>query len=243
MDKCIVTTSWDDCQQFDEKLSSLLLDFGIKAAFYIAKSWEGRLVNTDLIRELDKNFEIGAHTISHPTLTSIDLRCAFEEIKNSKEWLEELVNHEIEMFSYPKGKYNNEIVKLVERAGFKGARTLDFQIALPKNQFRLGVGSQASNGSPLIRLKASLNSKLSLKSLVDWRVNAKLLFDRMLERGGIWHLWGHSWEIEKNREWKTLEDVLAYVSNIKNVAYLTNGQIIKLIRAHNAVPSDEKVLS
>jgi peptidoglycan/xylan/chitin deacetylase (PgdA/CDA1 family) len=231
--KCIVTTSWDDGQQFDEKLSSLLLNYGIHGTFYIAKSWEGRLVNTDLIRELDESFEIGAHTISHPALTSIDLECAFEEIKNSKEWLEGLLKHEIEMFSYPKGKYNNEIVKLVERAGFKGARILEFQIALPKNQFMLGVGPQASNGSPLLRLKASLNSKLSLKSLVDWRVNAKLLFDRVLERGGIWHLWGHSWELEKNNDWKKLEDVLAYVSNKKDVSYLENRQIIKLMRNVN----------
>jgi hypothetical protein len=95
------------------------------------------------------------------------------------------------------------------------------------------VGPQASNGSPLLRLKASLNSKLSLKSLVDWRVNAKLLFDRVLERGGIWHLWGHSWELEKNNDWKKLEDVLAYVSNKKDVSYLENRQIIKLMRNVN----------
>jgi peptidoglycan/xylan/chitin deacetylase (PgdA/CDA1 family) len=243
MNKCIVTTSWDDCQQFDEKLSSLLLDYGIHSTFYVVKTWKGRPVDTDLIRELDKDFEIGAHTISHPTLTSIDSACAFNEIRNSKEWLEELLNHEIEMFSYPKGKYNSKIVKFVEQAGFKGARVLDFQIVLPKNQFMLGVGTQASNGSPFLRLRASLNSKLSLRSIVDWGVNAKLLFDRVLERGGIWHLWGHSWEIEKNRQWKILEDVLAHVSGIKNADYLTNGQIIELVRAHNAVPTIKKGLS
>lgn len=228
MKLCIVTTSWDDGHRMDEKLASLLLDYGLKGTFYIAKNWIESLGNADLVMELDKNFEIGAHTISHATLTSVDLGCAFNETKNSKEWLEELVNHEIEMLSYPKGKYNNEIVKLVERAGFKGARTLDFQIALPKNRFLLGVGPQASNGSPLIRLKASLNSKLSLKSLVDWRVNAKLLFDRVLERGGIWHLWGHSWEIEKNGDWSKLEEVFEYVSNRKNVSYLENRDIIEL---------------
>ena len=243
MRKCIVTTSWDDGHRMDERLASLLLDYNLKGTFYIAKNWIENSGNVCLIKELDKNFEVGAHTLSHPDLTSISIKDASNEIQGSKEWLEKILDHKIEMFSYPKGKYNNEIVKLVERAGFKGARTLDFQIALPKNQFMLGVGSQASNGSPLLRLKASLNSKLSLKSLVDWRVNAKLLFDRMLERGGIWHLWGHSWEIEKNGDWSELEEVFEYVSNIKNVAYLTNGQIIKLIRAHNAVPSNEKVLS
>ena len=229
MNKCILTTSWDDGQQFDEKLSSLLLDYGIKGTFYIAKNWEGRIVDTDLIKDLEKNFEIGAHTLSHSDLTSIPLKDADKEIKCSKEWLEKLLNHKIEMFAYPKGKYNDKIVKLVRQAGFLGARTLNFKTTLPKNPFMMGVGCQASNGSPLLRLKASLNSGMSFKSLLDWSVNAKLLFDYVMENGGIWHLWGHSWEIEENGDWEKLEKVLKYVSNKKNVYYLENREIIKLV--------------
>jgi peptidoglycan/xylan/chitin deacetylase (PgdA/CDA1 family) len=229
MNKCIVTTSWDDGQQFDEKLSSLLLDYGVKGTFYIPKNWEGRIVDTDLIKELDKNFEIGAHALSHSDLTSIPLKDAAKEIKCSKEWLEKLLNHKIEIFAYPKGKYNDKISELVRQAGFLGARTLNSETILPKNPFMMGVGCQASNGSPLLRLKASLKSQLSFKSLVDWRTNAKLLFDHVLENGEIWHLWGHSWEIERNKDWSKLEEVLEYVSNRENVAYLENGQITKMM--------------
>jgi peptidoglycan/xylan/chitin deacetylase (PgdA/CDA1 family) len=228
MNRCIVTTSWDDGQQFDEKLSSLLLDYGIKGTFYIAKSWKDRLVDTDLIRELDKNFEIGAHTLSHAILTNVSLERAAKETEGSKEWLEKLLDHKIEVFCYPSGKYNRNIVEVVKEAGFIGARALEFRVTLPENPFILGVGCQASNGSPLQRLKASLKSHGSLKSLIDWKTNAKMLFDCVMAHGGIFHLWGHSWEIEQNGDWTKLRDVLEYISNRRGVSYLENGQIIKL---------------
>jgi len=226
---CIVTTSWDDGCQTDERFASLLLNYKLKGTFYIAKNWIENSGYVCLIKELDKNFEVGAHTLSHPDLTRISIKDAFREISGSKEWLEKLLNHKIEMFAYPKGKYNDKIVELVRQAGFLGARTLNSKTTLPKNSFMMGVGCQASNGSPLLRLKASLNSRMSFKSLLDWSVNAKLLFDYVMENGGIWHLWGHSWEIEENGDWEKLEKVLEYVSNKKNVNYLENREIIKLV--------------
>jgi len=43
---------------------------------------------------------------------------------------------------------------------------------------------------------------------------------------GVWHLWGHSCEIERYRMWKQLEEVLRYVSGRSDVRYLTNGQLV-----------------
>lgn len=224
--KIIVTTSWDDGHLLDGKLSSLLNDYGIKGTFYVAKKFVVTSENVLSLKTLDKNFEIGAHSLSHPDLTNISIKDAFKEIIGSKKWLEKLLDHKIEMFAYPKGKYNDKIVEFVKQAGFLGARTLNFKTTFPKNSFMMGVGCQASNGSPLLRLKASLKSQLSFKSVVDWGTNAKMLFDHILENGGIWHLWGHSWEINRNKEWKKLEEIFDYVSNMKNVSYLENGQVI-----------------
>jgi len=229
LNNCIVTTSWDDGQLLDLKLSSLLLKYGLKGTFFMPRVWDNHKVDPDLVHGLSENFEIGAHSLSHSNLTSLPLKDAANEIQGSKEWLEELLHHEIEMFSYPIGKYNNDILKLVKMAGFKGARSLDFQIALSTDPFHLGVGPQASNGSPIIRLKGALKSNFSIKGLSNWSVNAKFLFDHILQKGGIWHLWGHSWEIEKNNDWQKLEDVLSYVSNRPGVAYLENREVRKIM--------------
>jgi hypothetical protein len=53
----------------------------------------------------------------------------------------------------------------------------------------------------------------------------KQLFDEVLEDGGIWHLYGHSWEIEELGIWDDLLEMLDYVSHHSNVTYLTNGQL------------------
>jgi len=225
--RIIVTTSWDDGGPIDEKLSHLLQDYAIKASFYVIRDIVEKSSCRLLIKELDKNFEIGAHTLSHPILSNLRSENAMAEIKGSKKYLEELLHHRVEMFCYPKGRYNDQTVELVKQAGFLGARTTNLELGFPRNPFLFGVSSHASNGSPLLRLKFSLKSRLSIRSLIDWSVNAKLLFDHILKKGGIWHLWGHSWEIENNSDWKKLEDVFEYISNRTNVSYLENGQIIK----------------
>jgi len=50
-----------------------------------------------------------------------------------------------------------------------------------------------------------------------------------MENGGIWHLWGHSKEIEDNNDWQQLERVLEYISlngKTNNAEFLTNGEIL-----------------
>jgi peptidoglycan/xylan/chitin deacetylase (PgdA/CDA1 family) len=165
----------------------------------------------------------------------VTIQQAVTEIKESKKWLEELLHHRVDMFCYPYGKYNEQIIELVKKANFIGVRSLKFDIMIPKNPYVFGVGCHASNGSPLMRLKSSLKFTKSLKSIIDWKVNAIKTFDYVLKNGGVWHLWGHSWEIEQNDEWEKLEDVLRYVSGKENVYYLENGQVIKLMYSNTSL--------
>jgi len=227
--RCIVTTSWDDGHRMDERVASLLLDYQIKGTFYIARNWMEASGGSSLVTDLDRNFEIGAHTLSHPVLTNIPSDHALTEIVSSKKFFEELLDHEIQMFSFPYGKYNHRLINIIKKAGFIGARTTRFNINIPRNAYELGISCQASNGSPLLTLTTWFGTLISHWSLLDWGIRSKLLFDYVLEHGGIWHLWGHSWEISKNRDWGKLERVFKYVSNRKDVSYLENRQIIELM--------------
>jgi len=56
------------------------------------------------------------------------------------------------------------------------------------------------------------------------------LFERAKARNGLFHLWGHSWEIDKNHDWQRLENVLAYIAKQPDVHYLTNGDIAHAAR-------------
>jgi peptidoglycan/xylan/chitin deacetylase (PgdA/CDA1 family) len=67
--------------------------------------------------------EIGAHTMHHPILASIDTQTARTEIVRSKQQLEEITGLAVRSFAYPNGKpatdYRPEHVRLAREAGFE----------------------------------------------------------------------------------------------------------------------------
>jgi len=73
--------------------------------------------------------EIGAHTISHPILTSLDDDSARAEIVNGKRQLEALTGKPVRLFAYPNGKVGQDFdarhVEMVRQAGFVAAFTTE----------------------------------------------------------------------------------------------------------------------
>ena len=63
-------------------------------------------------------WEIGAHTMSHPRLTTLPLAEAEAEIQRSKKALEAALQTEIVSFAYPYGDLNNAVKNAVRAAGF-----------------------------------------------------------------------------------------------------------------------------
>jgi peptidoglycan-N-acetylglucosamine deacetylase len=76
-----------------------------------------------------------------------------------------------------------------------------------------------------------------LSRLESWIDIGKRLFSQVLEHGGIWHLYGHSWEIDDLALWGELREILDHVSNREDVIYLTNGQLLSLVNRANGVRS------
>jgi hypothetical protein len=67
----------------------------------------------------------------------------------------------------------------------------------------------------------------NMTRLGNWLELGKKLFDSVLENGGIWHLYGHSREIEELGMWKDLEEILDYVCNRKGVRYVPNCELVR----------------
>lgn len=81
-----------------------------------------RLLTWEEIRELGKNnISFGSHTHSHVILTKVPLIKADEEIRKSKAIIENELGCEICDFSYPNGSYNDRIINLVKKAGYRSA--------------------------------------------------------------------------------------------------------------------------
>ena len=95
--------------------------FNIPAAIFIITDRVGteRYVSWDEIREMAAHgISIGSHTKTHRPLTDVSEVEAREEIIGSKKILEDTLGMDIDLFSYPLGAFNDEILNIVRRAGY-----------------------------------------------------------------------------------------------------------------------------
>jgi hypothetical protein len=242
MDKAIVTTSWDDGHPLDLKLAGLLKKYDVPATFYIpVDNIERECMSPQQIRELARSFDIGGHTYHHLALTDIRLKEVKKEVEEGKQRLEDIIGREVLSFCYPRGRFNDEVVSIVRRAGFIGARTTKSATRSIKDPFRMGTTAYASYWlcglAPYFRhamasqdfglFRFVLKNNLLLNS---WDKIAIKTLDFVVNNGGIWHLWGHSWSVEGNNNWVSLEKIFRSVGALSNdVRKMSNSQ---LLRAH-----------
>ncbi len=241
-----VTTSWDDGHVLDLKVAELLEKYKLRGTFYISRNHPQKKSNLadSEIAAFSKRQEIGAHTINHPDLLKIPLAEAEQEIRESKKWLENILNAKIEMFCYPFGSYNEKITELVRQAGFKGARTTrEFSIGAPDNFYEMDATlhvypfpfRKTDAGhyywgrllQPYLQNREGIRKlHIPLFRLRNWESLSRAIFDIAIKNGTIFHLLGHSWEVEKYQMWRELENFFAYISGRENCLYLTNGEIM-----------------
>lgn len=237
-EQVIVTTSWDDGHNLDVKLSRLLRKYNIPATFYISPNdhefSKEKLLSDEAVVELSKHFEIGAHTMTHPRLPRVDHTVAFNEIIESRIYLQTLTRTDISCFCYPGGDYTKSHVQMVRKAGFNYARTVKrLSLSTKYNPFMAPTSVNTYNHfSDLLRIGWMVKfHPWHMYKLFHWDFLAVYLFDKALREGGVFHLWGHSWEVDKHGDWSKLETVLKHISGHKSVKYVVNGQINNTIKS------------
>jgi peptidoglycan/xylan/chitin deacetylase (PgdA/CDA1 family) len=182
--------------------------------------------------------------MTHPRLSSIHLDDAQREITESKKWIEQRIHAPCQMFCYPFGDENRQVHALVREAGFIGARntqqlqwgvTDPFQMPTTLQIYpyplRRRFVRRQDLLDPFSRLRMLYPSlkplHLPLWAYCSWLGLAKALFLYGLQaRKSIFHLWGHSWEVEKYGMWSSLEQFLIFVRSYNNVQHVTNTALI-----------------
>jgi len=144
-----VIVTFDDCfESVYENAVPIIKQFSFKATFFATVNYVGKIrwgseryqrwsdkkteefnvpfayMSWDQLKSLvDFGMEIGAHTITHRNLTELSSQEQEEEIAGSKERLEKELGIEVDTFCYPRGKYNDHIVNIIKKVGFKAACT------------------------------------------------------------------------------------------------------------------------
>ncbi|MDO8736774.1 MAG: glycosyltransferase [Thermoleophilia bacterium] len=223
-----ITTSWDDGHILDFRVAGLLEKYNLQGTFYVAP--ESREIDAalrldeDQIRLLGSRFEIGAHTFSHPNLAKIPRAEAVAEIIKGKEYLEGFLGREITSFCYPYGGFNQQIYREIKRAGFTYARSVRQFETRTGDPFAAAttVHAYPHLSSPLKTMRAAGFNPAKAVKYLDWSELAITLFNKCRRERGVFHLWGHSWEIDKHDDWGKLEKVFAYIADCREAEYLPN---------------------
>jgi len=239
MEKAVVTTSWDDGHPLDLKLAEMLRKYDIPATFYIPIERAKRgCMNPDEIREIGESFDIGGHTYHHVKLPRLSIEQAEKEIVESKRRLEEITGSELLSFCYPYGRFNDQVISIVKGAGFIGARTMKSLTRSIEDPFKMGTTVPAADWLFVAHIMHSLTSgdlRLFFFMLSNnlffkgWDRIALETLDFVVKNGGVWHLWGHSWEIDSNNDWGRLEEVLREIRALsKEARKMDNSQLIRI---------------
>jgi peptidoglycan/xylan/chitin deacetylase (PgdA/CDA1 family) len=131
-------------------LVPILQRSGAVATVFVVSGWLGqpyrhnpsaRILTADEVRELAAaGVEIGAHTVSHPDLTTLSFEDARAELADSRAELSRLTGEEVTVAAYPYGRATKTTRAACREAGFAAAcRTLgegswDDPFDLPRHQ-------------------------------------------------------------------------------------------------------------
>jgi peptidoglycan-N-acetylglucosamine deacetylase len=234
----LITTSWDDGHPADLRVAALLEKYGVAGTFYVPRVSQRAVLRGRDIRELSRRFEIGGHTLEHLYLPRLSDSEASAQISGSRQWIEDLTGGHCRVFCFPGGKYRSRHLPMVRAAGFLAARTIEFLSLKPPRRkedlllipttvqcFPHPLSKYAKNALKRFRVSQFLQAQV-WRHPQDWLGLANRLFQRALAKDGVFHLWGHSWEIEQHDQWQQLEQFFAAIMPYRAAArFVTNGQL------------------
>jgi hypothetical protein len=130
------------------------------------------------------------------------------------------------MFCPPLGRFTSAHLHMIQSAGFAGLRTVELlSMDLPRqiHGLRLMPTTLQAHNHGRLAYTRNIVRRLAIRNLwpqimgrnsSDWSQLARSLAEVVNKRGGVFHLWGHSWEVQQNGQWERLEEVLRMLSAI-----------------------------
>lgn len=133
----LAALTFDDGMSNNHELAlPILNEYGIRATVYVTigflggwSPWigpggDGKMMIAPQLRELvAADWELGAHTMTHPDLSTLDYHACREEIERSRIALEEIGGVPVETFAYPFGRYGPEAIAATRDSGLFAAVT------------------------------------------------------------------------------------------------------------------------
>ena len=235
-----ITTSWDDGSPHDLRVAELLTRYGLPGTFYVPRRSEHGVMEPGEIKRLGTSFELGGHTMDHLPLTRLPSGRAQRQIRDCKAWIQDMTGRPCTMFCPPLGRYANCHLPMIREAGFVGMRTVELLSAdMPRLCGGLAVLPTTVQVFDHRRVAYTRNigRRLAMRNAwlyfaagahAQWDRLASAIAAMVIRSGGVLHLWGHSWEIGSEDQWRRLEEVLRMLASLADAALLvSNGRLVE----------------
>lgn len=117
--KPVIITFDDGYKDVYEFAYPIMKELNIKSNIYIITGWlDGKTyMSPEMVKELSNSglVEIGSHTVNHVVLASKSYEEQERQLKESKEFLEDLIGKEINTIAYPYGSYNTNTETIAKK--------------------------------------------------------------------------------------------------------------------------------
>ncbi len=193
--------SFDDGMCGDQRAAALLEKYGYRGTFYYPSNpvVQGNWLDIPHMARIARaGHEIGGHTVTHPADIKLlsDSQLDFE-LQNNKALIEKVVAHKpCTKFAYPRGRHDERVRAAVKKAGFTEARTT---LVLNTDEAEDPLRTPTTVH---MYARKEYNGKL-------WLEVAKEQLEIALSKpNSVFHVWGHTNELDLYQEWGRFEELL-----------------------------------
>ncbi len=224
--------TYDDGVLQDERFVALLNRYGIKGTFNLNSqlmmeqfSWihpngmQVKRMSIDCAKHLYDGHEIASHTLTHPYMAELSDEELFRQMKEDKENLEKLFEKKVKGFAVPFDYYDERIAECAKACGFSYARKSEwsgsFKPCSDAYHWETGIYHIDSNLTNYVADFLSTDEELAVCQIV-----------------------GHSYDLDAENLWGTLELICAAVSKCDDIWFCTNAELVDFLIYQNSMEKD-----
>ncbi len=215
--------TYDDGVLQDERFVALLNRYSIKGTFNLNSqlmqekfSWthpNGMPVtrlSAERAKHLYDGHEIASHTLTHPYVHELSDQELYRQLKADKDNLEALFGKEVRGFAVPFDYFDDRIANCAEACGFSYARTSDC----------------TGNFSPC---NDQYHWKTGIYHIDPGLTDFVAQFLNTQEELAVCQIVGHSYDLDAENLWGTMELICAAVSKCDDIWFCTNWELVDFL--------------
>ena len=215
--------TYDDGVLQDARFVALLNRYGIKGTFNLNSqlmqegfAWthpngmQVKRLAPKQAKHLYDGHEIASHTLTHPYMQHLPDAELYRQMKLDKENLEKLFGREVTGFAVPFDYYDDRIADCAKACGFAYARKSEV----------------TGNFTPC---EDAYHWKTGIYHIEPGLTDFVAAFLNTQEELAVCQIVGHSYDLDAENLWGTMELICAAVSKCDDIWFCTNGELVEFL--------------